>query len=132
MPPDSVLQISLLSAPSTRFDDRHKGPHFAVLPLGLENLTAALSTPSQDSNRIYKDQFPSYRSLYRQRDRTTTTKRLPLSLSIQKGNETASEKLRWVVKIKHDPKEEQLFSLFDYLLLLITYLKLYSCTHCYL
>ena len=42
VPPDSVLQISLLSAPSTRFDHRHKGPHFAVLPLGLENLTAAL------------------------------------------------------------------------------------------
>ena len=42
MHPDSVPQISLLSAPSTRFDYRHKGPHFAVLPLGLENLTAAL------------------------------------------------------------------------------------------
>ena len=42
MPPDSGPQISLLSAPSTRFDHRHKGPYFAVLPLGLENLTAAL------------------------------------------------------------------------------------------
>ena len=36
------LQIPLLSAPSARFDYRHNGPHFAVLPLDLENLSAAL------------------------------------------------------------------------------------------
>ena len=47
MPPDSVPQISLLSAPSTRFDHRHKGPQFAVLPLDLENLTAALAISSR-------------------------------------------------------------------------------------
>ena len=40
--PDSV---PLLSAPSARFDHKHKGPHFAVLPLGLKNLSAALTTP---------------------------------------------------------------------------------------
>ena len=33
----------------------------------------------------------------------TTKEKLPLSSSLQKGNETASEKLRWVVAIKHDP-----------------------------
>ena len=42
VPPDSVPQIPLLSAPSARCDHRHTGPHFAVLPLGLENLLAVL------------------------------------------------------------------------------------------
>ena len=32
VPPDSVPQIPLLSAPSARFDHIHKGPHFAILP----------------------------------------------------------------------------------------------------
>ena len=40
-PPDSVPQIPLLSAIS------HRGPHFAVLPLGLENNSAALPPPPQ-------------------------------------------------------------------------------------
>ena len=43
--PDSVTQIPLLSAPSARFDHRHKGPHFVVFPLGLENLSVALQKP---------------------------------------------------------------------------------------
>ena len=33
----------------------------------------------------------------------------PLSSSLQKRNETASEKLRWIVAIKHDPLEEYTF-----------------------
>ena len=59
MPPDSVPQISLLSAPSTRFDHRHKGPHFAVLPLGLENLTAALD--SRDFRNLKCYLMPIYK-----------------------------------------------------------------------
>ena len=38
VPPDSVPRDSL-----ARFDHRHMGPQFAVLPLGLEKLSATLS-----------------------------------------------------------------------------------------
>ena len=40
-------QDSLISAPSARFDHRHKGSHFAVLPLGLENLSTALGADNR-------------------------------------------------------------------------------------
>ena len=43
MPLDSVSQNPLHSPPSARFDHRHKGPQFVVLPPGPENLTAALT-----------------------------------------------------------------------------------------
>ena len=39
VPPDSVPSDSLASALRLA-SIRHKGPHFAVLPLGLENLSA--------------------------------------------------------------------------------------------
>ena len=39
----SPPQIPLLPAPSARFDHRHKGRHFAVLPLGFENLSILVS-----------------------------------------------------------------------------------------
>ena len=42
-------------------------------------------------------------------ERDPTKKKLPLSSLLQKRNETASEKLKWVVEIKHDHQEEQLF-----------------------
>ena len=39
VPSDS---LPLFSAPSARFDHRHKGPHFANLSLGLKSLSAAM------------------------------------------------------------------------------------------
>ena len=41
VPKIQIPKVPLLSAPSPRFDHGHKGPHFAVLPLDLENLSAA-------------------------------------------------------------------------------------------
>ena len=42
LPADSVPLDSFAFSPSARFNHRHKGSHFVVLPLGLENLSAAL------------------------------------------------------------------------------------------
>ena len=45
--PDSVPPESLAFCPSARFNHRQKGPRFAVLPLSLKHLSAALDAPNK-------------------------------------------------------------------------------------
>ena len=48
----SSPQIPLLSAPPARFNHPRKGPHFAVLPLGLESLSVAQGICSK-GNKVW-------------------------------------------------------------------------------